>query len=104
MQSTGAGVAVKAVVVGEAEEAAVANSSSNSSSNSNSKTPVLRPSIRGTSIQIFRPVSGVGALCTLSGGGGVTSVQSPPHARGKMCTRQDQIINEPGTSPKLINM
>ena len=99
MQSTGAGVAVEVVEVGEAEEAAVA-----SSSNSNSKTPVLRPSIRGTSIQIFRPVSGVGALCTLSGGGGVTSVQSPPHARGKMCTRQDQIINEPGTSPKLINM
>ena len=50
-------------------------------------------------IQIYLQGSGMGALCTENGGGGLIFVQSPPHAPGRTSLPPNPRI-ETGTSPE----
>ena len=84
-------VAVAVVTTVEAEVAA-------------SKTPQLLllkmpPSIKVPSTLIFRLESGGGAPCISGGVGGLISVQSQPHVRGKMSSLRNLQISEGLTNP-----
>ena len=88
-EDVGAGIIVGAEVAVEVPEVAVAET-----------TEAASLDIKVPNIQIYPQESGQGAICTLSGGGGVTSVPSPRPVRGKMSSLPS-LKNETGTSPML---
>ena len=51
-------------------------------------------------IQIYLQGSGMGALCTENGGGGLISVPNPPPAHGRTFSLPNHLKNETGTSPE----